>query len=325
MAKVALFLGRRLVKGVFILFAIVIINFGLIRAAPGDPAMVLAGQAGASDEQFVEQLREEFGLDRPLYVQLGTYVASVAQGDLGYSYRQERPVLSLIVDRLPATLLLTAIAFAFALGMGILLGTLAAMNVGRWSDTAITTLSLLSYATPIYWVGLMLILLFSVQHGWLPPSGYQTVGAGLTGIDHVPDVAAHLVMPVLTLGLFYMAVYARLTRSSILEVSDMDFVKTARAKGLSEARVVCYHVLRNAILPVITFAGIQAGHLIGGSILVETVFAWPGIGRLAFDALIQRDYQLLLGIFVVTSVMVLLFNIVTDLLYSLIDPRIEVA
>lgn len=325
MAGIASFLGRRLVKSVFILLAIVVINFLLVRAAPGDPAMVMAGEAGAADEEYVAQLREQFGLDRPLHEQLGIYVADVATGDLGYSYRQQRPVWDLILERLPATLILTGAAFVLALAAGILLGTLAAMNVGRWSDSAITVVALLSYATPIYWVGLMLILLFSVNLGWLPAFGYQTIGADLTGWDKVVDIAEHLILPTVTLGLFYMAVYARLTRASILEVRDMDFVKTARAKGLRESRIVFKHVLRNAILPVITFAGIQAGHLIGGSILIETVFAWPGIGRLAFDAVLQRDYQVLLGIFFVTSVMVIVFNILTDLLYSLIDPRIEVA
>ncbi|WP_440995054.1 ABC transporter permease [Arhodomonas sp. SL1] len=325
MNKVAAFVGHRLFKAVFILLAIVIINFALVRAAPGDPAVIMAGEAGAADEQYVEQLRDRFGLDEPLYKQLFTYVTQVAQGDLGYSYRQDQPVRDLVLDRLPATLLLTGIAYVLALALGIFLGTVAAMNVGRWTDTAVTTLALLAYATPLFWVGLMMILLFSVQLGWLPAFGYESVGAGLTGMGHVLDVAAHLVMPVVTLALFYMAVYARLTRSSILEVRDMDYVKTARAKGLKEGRIVMLHILRNAILPVITFAGIQAGHLIGGSILVETVFAWPGIGRLAFDALLQRDYQILLGIFVVTSVMVLIFNIITDLIYTLIDPRIEVA
>ena len=325
MAAIASFLGRRLIKSVFILFAIVVINFLLVRAAPGDPAMVMAGEAGAADQQYVEQLREQFGLDRPLYEQLGIYLADVATGDLGFSYRQQRPVWDLIADRLPPTLILTGCAFVLALAAGILLGTLAAMNVGRWSDSAITVLALLSYATPIYWVGLMLILLFSVQLGWLPAFGYETVGAGYEGWDRAADIGTHLILPVVTLGLFYMAVYARLTRASILEVRDMDFVKTARTKGLTETRIVFRHVLRNAILPVITFAGIQAGQLIGGSILVETVFAWPGIGRLAFDAVLQRDYQVLLGIFFVTSVMVIVFNIITDLVYSLVDPRIEVA
>lgn len=319
------FLGRRLVKAVFILAAIVVLNFLLVHAAPGDPAMVMAGEAGAADEEFIAQLRAQFGLDRPLHEQLLTYIGNVAQGDLGFSYRQQQPVWDLLMDRLPATLVLTVSAFVLALGGGVILGTLAAMNVGRWSDTAITVLALLSYATPIYWVGLMLVLLFSVNLGWLPAFGYETIGAGLTGIDRLIDIAEHMILPVVTLGLFYMAVYTRLTRASILEVRDMDFVKTARAKGLKESRVIVRHVLRNAILPVITFAGFQAGHLIGGSILVETVFAWPGLGRLAFDAVLQRDYQVLLGIFFITSVLVIAFNILTDILYSIIDPRVEVS
>ncbi|WP_019643790.1 ABC transporter permease [Novispirillum itersonii] len=325
MAGLVPFLAGRMVKAVVILFAIVVLNFLLVHAAPGDPAMVMAGEAGAADAKFVEQLREQFGLNKPLHEQLMTYVGTVAQGDLGFSYRQQRPVWDLIADRLPATLMLTLSAFVVALVGGILLGTLAAINSGKWSDSAITVVALLAYATPIYWVGLMLILLFSVSLGWLPAFGFETVGAGLTGLDRLGDILAHLVLPVFTLGLFYMAVYARMTRASILEVRDMDFVKTARAKGLRESRIVFGHILRNAILPVITVAGVQGGHLIGGSILVETVFAWPGIGRLAFDAVLQRDYQVLLGIFFFSSVMVIVFNILTDLIYTLVDPRIEVA
>lgn len=325
MAGLVPFLAGRMVKAVVILFAIVVLNFLLVHAAPGDPAMVMAGEAGAADAKFVEQLREQFGLNKPLHEQLMTYVGTVAQGDLGFSYRQQRPVWDLIADRLPATLMLTLSAFVVALAGGILLGTLAAIKSGTWSDSAITVVALLAYATPIYWVGLMLILLFSVSLGWLPAFGFETVGAGLTGLDRFGDILTHLVLPVFTLGLFYMAVYARMTRASILEVRDMDFVKTARAKGLRESRIVFGHILRNAILPVITVAGVQGGHLIGGSILVETVFAWPGIGRLAFDAVLQRDYQVLLGIFFVSSVMVIVFNILTDLVYTLVDPRIEVA
>ncbi|MDR3441032.1 ABC transporter permease [Telmatospirillum sp.] len=325
MAGLARFFGGRLIKAVAILFAIVVMNFLLVHAAPGDPATVMAGEAGAGDAQFVAQLREQFGLDRPLVVQLGTYIGHVSTGDLGFSYRQQKPVWELLVQRLPATLVLTASAFALALVLGIGLGTLAAVHAGTLRDGAITVLALLAYATPIYWIGLMLILLFSVRLGWLPAFGYETVGAGLTGIAHLADIAKHMVLPVATLGLFYMAVYARLTRASIQEVRDMDFVKTARAKGLRESTVVFRHILRNAILPVITVAGVQAGQLIGGSILIETVFAWPGIGRLAFEAVLQRDYQVLLGIFFISSVMVIVFNIVTDLIYSLIDPRIDLA
>ena len=317
--------ASRLVKAAAILIAIVVMNFFLVHAAPGDPAIVMAGEAGAADEKFVTQLREQFGLDRPLYEQLGTYVGKVVQGDLGFSYRQQRPVWDILVERLPATLVLTLTAFILALAAGVALGTLAAITVGTWADSAITVVALLAYATPIYWIGLMLSLFFSIQLGWLPAFGYETIGAGYTGLAHVADVAVHLILPVITLALFYMAGYARLTRASMLEVRSLDFVKTAKAKGLSQSRIVTRHVLRNAILPVITVAGIQAGQLVGGSILIETVFAWPGIGRLAFEAVLQRDYQVLLGIFLVTSIMVILFNILTDILYGLVDPRIQVS
>jgi peptide/nickel transport system permease protein len=307
---------------VVVVFAIIVVNFLLIHAAPGDPASVIAGESGAADPKYLEQLRHEFGLDRPLHEQLWIYVRNVASGDLGFSHRQQRPVRDLILERLPATLLLTATAFAFAIITGISLGMAAARRVGRLADSLITVLALTFYATPIFWVGLMLVLVFSVWLEWLPSFGMNTVGADLHGLAAVIDGAKYLILPALTLGLFYMGVYARLVRASMLEVADQDFVKTARAKGASEGRVLRRHILRNALLPVVTFAGIQAGQLIGGSILVETVFAWPGIGRLAFDALLARDYALLLGVFLCTSVLVVVFNLVTDLLYLAIDPRV---
>lgn len=311
----------RLVKSVAVVLAIVLLNFLLIRLAPGDPASVMAGQAGAADQQFMDQLREQFGLDRSIYEQLWIYLKGILQGDLGFSYRQNTAVWQLIAERLPATLLLTVSAFVFALVAGVVMGAIAAMNVGRSLDFIISVVSLVFYATPLFWIGLMSILLFSVYLGWLPAFGMMTVGAGYTGWGHVLDVAAHLVLPATTLGLFYMAVYARMTRASMLEVRDMDFVRTARAKGLKSGPIVRRHILRNAILPIITLAGIQAGQLVGGAILTETVFGWPGIGRLAFDALLQRDYQVLLGVFLITSVMVVIFNIVTDLIYRVVDPR----
>lgn len=318
------FILRRLGKAIVVILGIAIVNFVLIRLAPGDPATVMAGEAGAADEKFVQQLRQEFGLDRPMYEQLAIYVKQVATFDLGYSYRQRRTVASLIFDRLPNTLLLTGTAYVVALGLGILLGVLAAGRVGRWTDSVITVLALAFYATPIFWTGLMGILLFSITLNWLPAFGNITVGANLRGIAYALDVGKHLILPALTLALFYVATYARITRASMLEVASLDFVKTARAKGLPPGRITRAHILRNAMLPVITLAGIQAGQLIGGSILIETVFAWPGIGRLAFDALLQRDYSLLLGVFLLTSVMVILFNLATDLVYSLVDPRIDV-
>ncbi len=323
--KIARYILSRFAKAIVVLLGIVILNFCLIHAAPGDPAAVMAGEAGAADEIFLQQLREKFGLDQPFHVQLWNYVSGVLQFDLGYSYRQEAPVLELILDRLPATLLLTGSAFFISIGLGILAGAMAAVRVGSWADTAITTLALLFYATPLFWVALMGILLFSVQLGWLPAFGMETVGGGYTGFARWLDIAHHLILPALTLGLFFTAIYTRMARASMLETSGEDFVKTARAKGLTEGKITRRHVMRNAMLPVVTLAGLQAGQIVGGAVLTETVFAWPGIGRLMFDALLQRDYNLLLGVFLISSAMVLLFNLITDLIYLVVDPRIELA
>lgn len=320
------FLAPRLSKALLVVLGVVVLNFFLIHLAPGDPAAVLAGQAGSGDPMYVEQLRHQFGLDKPLLVQLGLYLKGVLTLDLGYSYRSQVPVLDLILERLPATFLLMSCAFVFSLALGVLLGVLAAKaryaGKRRWLDSGIMTGALLLYATPLFWLSLMGILLFSVMLEWLPAFGMETVGAQLHGWAYAWDITQHLILPTLTLGCFFMAVYVRLTRASMLEVIGMDFVKTARAKGVPPGRVIRVHVLRNALLPVITFAGIQLGQMAGGAVLTETVFSWPGIGRLMFDALLQRDYQLLLGIFLVTSIMVVAFNLLTDLVYHWVDPRI---
>lgn len=320
-----IYLLRRLGHGLATLLLIAVMNFVLVRAAPGDPAAVLAGESGAADEQFLAQLRERFDLDRPLPQQLASYLGRLAHGDLGDSYRQQQPVLDLIMDRLPATLLLTGGAFAMSLLFGVALGAWASRHAGRWQDSAISTLAMLFYATPLYWVALMAVLVFSVWLGWLPGFGFESVGAGLTGWARVRDIGTHLVLPTLVLAVFYMAIYARMTRASMLEVASLDFVKTARAKGVPERRIATAHVLRNALLPVVTLAGMQAGAMVGGAVLIETVFAWPGIGRLLFEALGQRDYALLLGTFLVTAAIAVLFNLVTDLVYTLVDPRIELS
>ena len=317
------FILGRLVKAIFVLAGILVLNFLLIHAAPGDPAAVMAGEAGAADQVFLDQLRTKFGLDQSLWQQLWLYMSGVAHLDLGFSYRQQMPVADLILDRLPATLILTGSAFVVSLVTGVVAGALAARKVGTWADTAISTLALIFYATPLFWAALMAILLFSVELEWLPSFGYATIGADYGPVGHALDIAWHLVLPALTLGLFFTAVYARMTRSSMLEVAQMDFVKTARAKGLRPGLIQRRHVLRNALLPIVTLAGLQAGQLVGGAILTETVFAWPGIGRLMFEALAQRDYNVLLGVFFVSAAMVLMFNLVTDLVYRMVDPRIR--
>ncbi|WP_346795669.1 ABC transporter permease [Halomonas sp. Bachu 37] len=313
----------RLLKAVIVLLLIVIFNFFLIQMAPGDPAAILAGEAGASDQEFINQLRERFGLDQPLYVQLWHYVSGIVMLDFGYSYRLDMPVLDLILQRLPATLLLTGAAFVLSLTLGIIAGALAAARVKKPSGSLIMALALVFYATPLFWVALMAVVLFSVYLDWLPAYGMVTVGAGYTGLALVLDVAKHLVLPATTLGLFFMAIYTRMTRTSMLDAAQQDFVKTARAKGLKPGVIQRRHILRNALLPIITLAGLQAGQMVGGAILTETVFAWPGIGRLMYEALMQRDYNLLLGIFFFSAALVIVFNIITDLVYRLADPRIK--
>ncbi|HSH57156.1 MAG TPA: ABC transporter permease [Halomonas sp.] len=315
----------RLLKAVIVLFMIIIFNFFLIQMAPGDPAAILAGEAGATDAEFLRQLTERFGLDQPLHVQLWRYVSGVAMLDFGFSYRQQVPVLDLILARLPATLLLTGTAFILSLVLGIVAGSLAAARVKKLSGSIIMALALLFYATPLFWVALMAVVLFSVYLDWLPAYGMYTVGAGLEGFAFALDVGKHLILPATTLALFFMAIYTRMTRTSMLEAAQQDFVKTARAKGLKNSVIQRRHILRNALLPIITLAGLQAGQMVGGAILTETVFAWPGIGRLMFEALQQRDYNLLLGIFFFSAALVILFNIITDLVYRLADPRIKEA
>ena len=311
-------------KAAVILLAILVVNFLLIHAAPGDPAAVMAGEAGATDEQFIADLRARFGLDQPLSKQLWLYITGAVQLDLGYSYRQGMPVAELIWDRLPATLLLTLSAFVISIILGVAAGVLAAARQGSWGDTIISSVAMIFYATPLFWIALMASLLFSVWLGWLPGFGYETIGANYTGLSRALDIGKHLILPATTLGLFFTAVYMRMTRASMLEVSRLDFIKTARAKGLRPGVIQRRHILRNALLPVITLAGLQAGQIVGGAVLTETVFAWPGIGRLMFEAINQRDYNVLLGVFFVSAAMVLLFNLITDILYVVVDPRIRV-
>ncbi|MDE3749931.1 ABC transporter permease [Methylobacterium radiotolerans] len=321
--RLARFLGYRLLLAIPVVLGIVVLNFFLIHLAPGDAASVLAGESGAASPEYMEQLRNKFGLDRPLATQFGVYLLNMLHLDLGYSFRNDSPVGSLIVDRLWPTGLLMLTAFAAALLIGTLLGLVAATGRNSWRDAVISLVSLVAYATPGFWLGLMMIVVFAIRLGWLPTSGYDTVGADNEGWDEVWDVGRHLVMPAVALALFYLAVYARVMRASVLEQIGMDYVTTARAKGQTEARVMVGHVLRNALLPVVTMAGVQAGNLIGGSIVVETVFGWPGVGTLAFNALQSRDLNLLLGIFFVSACLVVVINLAVDLVYVCLDPRME--
>jgi peptide/nickel transport system permease protein len=314
---------RRLLQAVPTVLVIVALNFLLLQLAPGDAADVLAGEAGSATPEFMAQLRQKFGLDQPLGLQLLLYMKQIVSFDLGYSFRHDMPVAQLILSRLGPTLLLMLTVFALSVLSGALLGSLAARNLNRWQDNMISMLTVLAYATPVFWAGLMLIVVFAIKLGWFPTSGMQQVAAFHEGFARWRDIAHHLVLPALTLTMFYLALYTRLMRASVLEQFSMDYVVTARAKGLTERQIARRHVMRNALMPVVTMAGVQAGAMLGGAVVVETVFAWPGLGLLAYESLFARDLNLLLGIFFVSTCLVVLVNLLVDLGYSLLDPRIE--
>ncbi|MEZ5843680.1 MAG: ABC transporter permease [Hyphomicrobiaceae bacterium] len=321
-------LGRyilwRLVQTVPVVLGVAILNFLLLQLAPGDLATVLAGEAGGAPKEYIDQLRARFGQDQPVLVQLMRYLGNLVVLDLGYSFRQSAPVLELLLARLWPTLLLMGATLTVSLGIGVAMGLLAALWVRTWKDHVISVAAIIFYATPLFWIGLMLILVFSIYLDWFPTSGMEDVVAFNEGWARVVDIAHHLVLPTITLSMFYLALYARLMRASMLEQRGLDYVTTARAKGLTERQITTRHVFRNALLPVVTMAGIQFGSLLGGSVVVESVFAWPGLGQLAYQSLFARDFNLLLGIFFLSACLVVIVNLIVDLVYVLLDPRIRI-
>lgn len=323
-ARLLRYVFRRLLQAIPVVLGVVVLNFLLLQLAPGDAATVLAGEAGGAPAEYVQALRQRFGLDKPVPVQLALYVKNILALDLGYSFRNQSPVLPLILARLSATLLLMGTTLVLSLGIGVLLGLMAAVWVCSWKDHLISVAAIIAYAMPLFWIGLMLILLFAIKLDWLPTSGMEDAAAFYEGWERVVDIAQHLILPAVTLSLFYMALYARLMRATMLEQRGLDYVTTARAKGLSERQITLRHVVRNALMPVVTVAGVQVGGLLGGSVVVESVFAWPGLGQLAFQALFARDLNLLLGIFFISSCLVVAINIVVDVVYVLLDPRVRV-
>ena len=325
MTPLASYALRRLAQAVPVALLIVLGNFLLLKTVPGDLVDVLAGESGAASPEYMQMLRTQFGLDQPDYAQFAAYFRQILHLNLGYSFRHNMPVSQLILDRLPATLLLMTTSILVAVVLGLVLGALSARYRDSFFDHAVSLFSSVAFATPVFWVGLMAIVLFSVHLRWLPTGGMTTIGgkSGLPGV--AADIGIHLVMPALTLALTYVALYARVTRTAMLEVYDLDFVRTARAKGISEGRVAVRHVLRTALLPIVTLSGLQLGSVLGGAIVIETVFSWPGMGRLAFEAVADRDLNLLLSLFLCNSLVVISLSLIVDLLYAVLDPRIELA
>jgi peptide/nickel transport system permease protein len=311
------YVAKRLGFAALMLVGVSLVLFALMRLAPGGPEAVLVG--GEFSPEVAAQVRQRLGLDRPLVAQYGSWVLAALRGDLGRSFKTGDPVATLILDRLGPTLVLTGGALAVALAVAVPLGVLAAVRRDTPWDTLASAVSLFGVSFPSFWLGIMLILLFSETLRLLPPSGLSEYG-------REGDLAArlrHAVLPTLTLGLIQMAAFMRFTRSSLLEALRQDYVRTARAKGAPSARVIWHHALRNALIPVVTVVGLSLPTLVGGAVLTETVFAWPGIGRLAVGAVFERDYPVIMGVNLMVAAVVITANLVTDVVYCLVDPRIS--
>jgi peptide/nickel transport system permease protein len=318
----ARFAARRLGWAVPLVLAVVTVDFALVHLAPGDPVTYLVGDPTLVTAEQLDQVRQDLQLDQPLWRQFLAYLGALLRGDLGFSILNRRPVLALILERLPATLLLMAASLVLSLLAGLLLGFVSALKARSVTDYALGLLSLLGYSMPPFWFGLVLILVFALSLEWFPTMGMTTLGRDLGFWPSVGDVLYHLALPAATLATYYTAIYARVARTSLLGVLGQPFLVTARAKGLGWLAVYLKHAARNALIPLVTFFGLQIGVLFTGSILTEIVFAWPGLGMLTVNALLQRDYPLILGI-LMSSVCVVLGNLVADLLYGVVDPRIR--
>ncbi|WP_020200858.1 ABC transporter permease [Cupriavidus sp. WS] len=318
---VARLLLRRLLQAVPLVLGVVVLNFVLIQLVPGSFLDVMTAEQQVTDPALIERLRVTYGMDKPVWQQLLHYIGAVAHLDLGYSYRHNLPVFDVIAAHLPATLILMLSSIAIAVLVGVTAGIVAAVKVNTWWDTLVSVAAVVCFAAPSFWFGIMLIVLFSVRLGWFPVGGMTTIGADLGPLGTALDILRHLVLPAVTLGLFYAATYARVMRASMLEVHRNDFVRTAYAKGLTRARVIVGHMVGNAILPVVTLLGLQIGALLGGSIVVEAVFSWPGIGGVLFDGVMSRNYPVVLGMLLLCSVFVVVANVVVDILYTRLDPR----
>ncbi len=319
-SKALYFVLSRLLQSIPLVLGVIVINFVLIHMAPGDPAVVLAGEY--ADPTVVEQLREEFGLNRPVIVQLVIYVGRVMSGDFGYSYRYRMPVIDMIMSRLPNTLLLLLVTFVLSSLIGVVMALYSARRANSLPDNVVSGVAMFGYCMPPFWSGMMFVVLFSSILGWFPTGGMYSLKANYKGFAFTLDVLHHLVLPALTYTAYFLAISFRLTRAKVIEALREDYITTARAKGLTETEVLYHHALRNSLVPVVAVLGLNLGVMIGGSVTIETVFSWPGIGRLMYDAIMSRDYPLLLGIFVIVSIGIIIANFIADVATVLIDPRI---
>ena len=311
------FLIRRLLGAIPLLLGVAVLSFVFMQLAPGGPDAMFARNARMTEEAL-QAIRHNMGLDRPVHEQLVIWLGNLARGDLGISYTQYRPVSEVIWDVVPNTLLLMGTGMMISLAAALIFGILAARRQYGFFDNATSFISYFGLAMPVFWFGLMLQLLFAVRLGWLPSAGMQSASGG-----GALDVARHLVLPALTIAIGSIAGWSRYVRSSTIESLNQDYVRTARAKGMEEQRVLVGHVLRNALIPFVTVVGIDVPLFLTGAVLTETVYSWPGMGRLFFDALTVRDYPVLMGILLLGAVLIVLGNLIADILYGVLDPRIS--
>ena len=313
----------RVFYAVVLLIAVLVLNFSLMHLAPGDVADTISQSMGGADQELLDQIRADYGLDQPFLVQLGRYVGGVLRFDLGFSFFYNQPVTDLILERLPATLLLVITAQVLALFIGVMLGVFSARKPNGILSHFVTFLALFGYSAPVFWTGILLLIGFSLQFQWFPVAGMRDVTISGGFWVHFVDVARHLVLPTITLASIFLALYSRLSRATMMEVLGSDYVRTAKAKGLSQRQVVYKHALKNALSPVITLAGLQLSAVVSGAVLVETVFSWPGLGTLAFQSIIARDTPTTLGILFFSALVVIVGNLLTDLALRLVDPRLR--
>ncbi|UCG84923.1 MAG: ABC transporter permease [Gemmatimonadota bacterium] len=321
------FVARRLLQGVAVVFLVATLAFILFRLAPGDP-FTRMGDASSASQEFKAQARRNLGLDQPLHTQYFRYIANLARGDLGMSFSEQRPVLRAIADRVPATVVLAAAALLIDFLLGIFIGAAQGSRAGSKADDLLSVLTLTLYSVPVFWLGLMLMLVFAHNVGLLdllPATGSKTTGVYeyLTPLGQLTDRIRHLILPAVALGLVGAAGTARYQRAAMLDVIRQDFIRTARAKGLRERSVLLGHALRNSLLPIITLFGLSFPILLSGTVLVETVFAWPGLGKFVVDAIFARDYNVVTGAVIISACMVVLGNLLADLLYRAVDPRVR--
>lgn len=303
---------------------VIVVNFLLIHLAPGDPVTIFLGNLGTSQE-YVQAVRERLGLDKPLPIQLLIYIKDVLRGDLGFSYVSQETVLKLIAERIPATLLLVGTALILSSVLGVILGVISSRKPYSLMDNVNALIALIGYSIPVFWFGQILLMFLSLKMDLFPVQGMVSIRQVHSGIRYYLDLGHHLALPVLTLGLRYLAVNSRYARASMLDVLSLEYITTARSKGLTERTVFYKHALRNALLPVVTLFGINLGVVFAGAVLTETIFAWPGLGMLMLNAVYARDYPVLMGLLLVISTMVILANLVTDIVYSFLDPRIQLS